>query len=130
MVTDGQGGRTMPPNEECPNCHQNVQDWHVEWYKSEGPMLFQGRAAMDCPLCGQPVGFRQGRIGPGPPGDPLVRRYAERAAEWALLGAKYAGGTLQGNISISGPGSQYANYWNSQKVLRADSNERAKKQGP
>jgi hypothetical protein len=21
----------MPPNEECPNCHRMVADWHVEW---------------------------------------------------------------------------------------------------
>ncbi len=49
----------MPPNEECPNCHQKVEDWHVEWYMTEGPALYQGLAAMDCPLCGQPVGFQQ-----------------------------------------------------------------------
>ena len=49
---------------------------------------------MDCPLCGQSVGFQQGKIGPAPAGVPLVRRNADKAAEWAPLGAKYAGGTL------------------------------------
>ena len=120
----------MPPHEECPNCHQNIEDWHVEWYKTEGPSLYQGLAAMDCPLCGQLVGFQQGRIGPAPPGVPLVRRYADRAAEWAPLGAKYAGGTLHGCISTSGPGTQYANYWTLQEVQQADANEKAKQQGP
>jgi hypothetical protein len=43
----------MPPNEECPSCHREVEDWHVEWYKAEARALFQGQAAMDCPLCGQ-----------------------------------------------------------------------------
>ena len=37
----------MPPNEQCPNCHRLVADWHVEWYKTEGPSLFQGLAALD-----------------------------------------------------------------------------------
>jgi len=85
---------------------------------------------MDCPLCGQPVGFQQGKIGPAPPGIPLVRRYAGKAAEWALLGAMYAGGTLQGYISTAGPGSQYANYWTPQEVQQADSNQQRKQQGP
>src|SRR5438876_348277 len=67
-------------------------------------------------LCGQPVGFQQGKIGPAPPGVPLVRRYVDSAAGWAPLGAKYAGGTLHGYISTPGPGSQYANYWTPQEV--------------
>jgi hypothetical protein len=86
----------MPPNEECPNCRRKVEDWHVEWYKSEGPLLFKGLMAMDCPLYGQPVGFQQGKIGPAPPGVPLVRRYVGKAAEWAASQAVSAGGTLQG----------------------------------
>ncbi len=120
----------MPPNQECPNCHQKVEDWHVEWYKTEGPALFKGFLAMDCPLCGQAVGFQQGKIGPAPPGVPLVKRDADKAAEWAPLGAKYAGGTLQGYISRVGPGSQYANYWTRQEVQQADSRQQKKKQGP
>jgi hypothetical protein len=120
----------MPPNEDCPNCHRKVDDWHVEWYKTEGPSLFQGLAAMDCPLCGQAVGFHQGKIGPAPLGVPVVRRYVDKAAEWAALGAKYAGGTLHGYVSTIGPGSQYANYWTSQEVHQADLNEQGKKQGP
>src|ERR1700722_16738887 len=120
----------MPPNEECPNCHQTVEDWHVEWHKTEGPALYKGLVALDCPSCGQPVGFQQGRIGPAPPGVPLVRRCADRAAEWASLGAKDAGGRLDGYISTSGPGRQYANYWTRQEVQQADANERAKQQGP
>jgi hypothetical protein len=120
----------MPPNEECLICRQIVEDWHVEWYKTEGPALYKGLAAMDCPLCRRPVGFQQGKIGPAPPGAPLVRRDADKAAEWTPLGAKYAGGTLQGYISSVGPGSQYANYWTPQEVQQADSKQQNKKQGP
>jgi hypothetical protein len=114
----------MPPNEECPNCHQIVEDWHVEWYESEGPTLYKGQAAMDCPLCGQAVGFHQGKIGPAPPGVPMVRRHVQKAANWAPLGAQYAGGTLAGYISTAGPGSQYARYWTAQEVQNADMNEK------
>ncbi len=49
LGSNGQGDPGDAPNEECPNCHQKVEDWHVEWYKTEGPMLFRGLAAMDCP---------------------------------------------------------------------------------
>ena len=120
----------MPPNEECPNCHQVVADWHIEWYKTEGPSLFHGQAALDCPLCGQPVGFQGGKIGPAPPGVPLVKRHVDQAAAWANLGAMYAGGTLQGYVSAPGPGSQYANYSTQQEAQQADGNEKAKRQGP
>src|SRR5262245_6124883 len=114
----------MPPNEECPNCHRMIEDSHVEWYRTEGPSLLQGLAALDCPSCRQPVGYHQGRIGPAPPGVPLVRRSADRAAAWAQLGAQYAGGTLHGYLATAGPGSQYANYWTPQEVQQADSNEK------
>src|SRR5947209_3112230 len=120
----------MPPNEECPNCHRIVADWHVEWYKTEGPKLYKGLAAMDCPLCGQPVGFQQGKIGPAPPGVPLVRRDTDKAAEWAASQAVSAGATLQGYTSVAGAGVQYASYWTLQEVRQADANEQAKKWGP
>jgi hypothetical protein len=120
----------MPPNEKCPMCHELIEDWHLEWYRTEGPQLFRGLAAMDCPLCGSAVGYQQGRIGPVPAGAPLVKRDAEKAAEWASFGAKYAGGTLSGYVSTPGPGSQYANYWSVQEVQQADSKELARQQGP
>lgn len=102
----------------------------MEWFASEGPLLFQGQAAMDCPVCGRPVGFQKGQIGRAPLGVPLVRRHVDRAAEWAPLGAKYAGGTLHGYVSTAGPGIQYANYWTLNEVQQADLNEQAKNQGP
>jgi hypothetical protein len=120
----------MPPNEECPNCHLLVEDWHLEWYKTEGPLLYQGRAALDCPSCRQAVGFQGGKIGQPPPGVPLVRRYADRAAAWAASQAVSAGGTLQGYTSARGAGAQYANYWTPREVQQADDDERAKQQGP
>ena len=113
----------IPPYEECPNCRQIVSDWHIEWYKSEGPVLYQGLAAMDCPLCGQSVGFHQGKIGPAPGGVPLVRRSADRAAEWAASQAISAGGTLQGYTSAAGAGRQYSNDWTPQELRQADAKQ-------
>jgi hypothetical protein len=116
----------MPPNEKCPNCHQLVRDWHVEWYKTEGPSLYRGLTAMDCPLCGQLVGYQHGKIGAAPPGVPLVRRYAEKAAQWAASQAVSAGGTLQGYTSVAGAGAQYANYWTASEVQQADRDQQAR----
>jgi hypothetical protein len=107
-----------------------VADWHVEWYRGEGPALYRGLAAMDCPLCRQPVGFQQGRVGPAPGGVPLVKRYADKAAEWAASQAVSAGATLHGYTSSAGAGAQYANYWTSQEIRQADADEQAKQQGP
>lgn len=120
----------MPPNVECPNCHFEVQDWHVEWYKSEHALLYRGNASMDCPLCGQPVGLVQGNIGPPPPGVPMVRRHADKAAEWAAFQAKHAGGTLYGYLTTLGSGLQYSGYWPDQEIMKADADEKAKSGGP
>ena len=121
----------MPPDEECPICHQKIQDWHFERYdKPEQSALYRGVAAMDCPRCGGPVGFQQGTIGPAPSGVLLVRRRADKAAAWAPLGAAYAGGNLAGYLSKLGPGQDYSTYWSAQEVQQADADERAKTQGP
>jgi hypothetical protein len=85
---------------------------------------------MDCPLCRQPVGFQQGKIGPAPPGVPVVRRSADQAAQWAASQAISAGGTLQGYTSAAGAGAQYANYWTAQEIQQADANAQSKQQGP
>src|SRR5271157_4137447 len=69
-----------------------------------GFQLYQGLAALDCPLCRQPVGFQGGRIGPAPPGVPLKTRHADQAAQWAASQAISAGGTLQGIHRWPGPG--------------------------
>jgi hypothetical protein len=116
----------MPPNEECPSCHLVIADWHVEWFESEGPLLYRGLAAMDCPSCRGPVGFKQGKIGLAPQGSPVVTRSVEKAAEWAAFQAVSAGGTLQGYLAGGGAGMQYANYWTKQDVLDADTNQKAK----
>jgi hypothetical protein len=112
----------MPPNEECPHCQQKVEDWHVEWYLTEGPALWRGLVAMDCPLCGQAVGFQQGKIGLPPPTVPLVKRNADKAAVWAAAQAISAGATLQGYTSSAGAGIQYATYWTPQELKQADEN--------
>ena len=120
----------MPPNEDCPACLVKVQDWHVEWYKTEQSALYRGLATMDCPLCGRTVGFHKGNIGPAPPGVTLAKRDVDKAAEWAVSQAVAAGGTLMGYISTPGAGMQYAGYWSAQEILQADANEQAKTQGP
>jgi hypothetical protein len=124
------GNTTMPPNEQCPNCHRLIEDWHIEWYKTEGPSLYKGLAALDCPLCRQPVGYQRGQIGPAPWGVPVVRRYIDQAAAWAATQAISAGGTLQGYTSVAGAGIQYANYWTAQDVHQADADAQAKQGGP
>lgn len=121
---------TMPPNQTCPNCLQLIEDWHLEWYKTEVPSFYKGLAAIDCPLCGEAAGFQGGQIGPAPFGVPVVKRYVDKAADWAVLGAQYAGGTLQGYVSAPGPGRQYLSYWTTTEVRQADANEHAKKRGP
>lgn len=120
----------MPPNEECPNCHRVVADWHVEWYKNEGPSLYQGLMVLDCPLCRQAVGFQGGKIGSALPGAVLVKRHAAQAAEWAASQAISAGGTLQGYTSVAGAGIQYAFYWTLQEITQADTDRQAKQGGP
>lgn len=120
----------MPPNERCPHCRQMIEDWHLEWYSPGVPALYKGLAATDCPLCGMAVNYQQARIGPAPFEVSVVRRAVEKAAEWATLGAQFAGGTLEGYVSTPGPGMQYANYWSLQEIQIADANEQAKNQGP
>ena len=107
-----------------------VADWHVEWYKTEGPSLYQGLAALDCPLCRQPVGFQGGKIGPAPAGAPMMRRDADQAAQWVASQAISAGETLQGDTSAAGAEIQYAAYWTPQVVQQADARRRAKQGGP
>src|SRR5438132_8361247 len=85
----------MPPNEECPNCHRNVEDWHVEWYKTETRALYQGLAAMDCPLCGQPVGFQGGVIGLAPPGATGATVRGESGRVGGLAGRLRGGNTAR-----------------------------------
>lgn len=93
-------------------------------------MLYRGLAALDCPLCRQPVGFQGGKIGPAPPSAPLVRRHADQAAAWAASPAVSAGGALLGYTSTAGAGAQYAGYWPPQEIQQADAGQRAKHGGP
>jgi hypothetical protein len=120
----------MPPNEECPHCRFVVQDWHVEWYGTDVPRLYQGKAAMDCPVCGGAVSFQKGQIGMATASTPILRRHADKAADWAQVGASFAGGTLQGYTSTIGPGNQYATYWRLQEIVQADADQAAKNKGP
>jgi hypothetical protein len=115
----------MPHNQVCPCCLIKIEDWHVEWCKSEVPALYKGLAALDCPLCGEPTSLVGLVVGTAPLSVPLVRRDVHKAAEWAVDQA--AGGSLEWYTSNAGPGIQYANYWSLAEIQRADQDERAKK---
>ena len=46
----------MPPNERCPYCAVLILDWHNEFYEGDQrTAIYRGEAAMDRPLCSQPV---------------------------------------------------------------------------
>lgn len=125
---DAEAIRSMPPNQECPHRRRLIEDWHIEWYKSEATAINRGLAAMDCPLCGGAVLCRMLLIGLAPSGVPVLKREVTQAAEWAE--SQSTSGTLQGYISSIGPGTQYANYWTFPEVHQANAIEHAKKRGP
>lgn len=51
----------MPPNEECPSCHQAVADWHIEWYKAEGPRSIEAWRRWIALYVGNRSGFKGAR---------------------------------------------------------------------
>jgi len=57
------------------------------------------------------------------PGAAVLKRHAEKAAEWAASQAVAAGGTLQGYVGAAKAGVQYARYWTAQEIQQADANE-------
>ncbi len=70
------------PGGKCPGCGADI-DWHADWV-AEHKLIYQGRAAIDCPLCGAAVlmpGYVNFSIAPDTV--PVLRRSLTRAHKWA-----------------------------------------------
>jgi hypothetical protein len=110
--------KALPANEKCPMCGVVVEDWHTEWYESsQVRALYQGKAAMDCPVCQQPVGYVGAVVGLAPAGVPVLKRSVTKAADWASDPAHQ---TLE-NYIINQQGKQYHGYWSDDEIKQADS---------
>jgi hypothetical protein len=113
----------MPPNEPCPHCGELILDWHNEWYEAaQRRAMYSGQAAMDCPLCRQPVLWFESRDIAAPPGNaqvPVYQRSAVLAARWVpIREPAYSG--LAGYIANHPAGQQYSGYWQPTEVQQAD----------
>ena len=88
-VRHARGERAMPPNEPCPHCSELILDWHNEWYDgAQRRAIYIGLAAMDCPLCRQPVLWLKSRDVTAPAVNSQAtvhHRLAVLAAQWAPI---------------------------------------------
>jgi hypothetical protein len=113
----------MPPNEPCPHCGQLIRDWHNEWYEgAQRRAIYSGHAAMDCPLCRQPVLWFESRHLAAPAGNAQVQVYqrsAILAAQWVPI-REATCGNLAGYISNHPAGQQYGGYWQASEIQQAD----------
>jgi hypothetical protein len=113
----------MPPNQPCPHCGQLIFDWHNEWYEGEQRRaIYNGHAAMDCPLCRGAVLWFQSRDIAAPPVDAQVEvdhRSVLIAAQWVPI-REATCGDLAGYIANHPAGQQYAGYWQPGEVQQAD----------
>jgi hypothetical protein len=101
----------MPGKKPCPNpsCGELIHDWHTEWLvKQHRVLVFNGKAATDCPVCRSPI-LIPGEVvlGLAPDTVPLLRRSRSQADKWAYWSA--------GSASVDAyletlEGSQYAGY--------------------
>jgi hypothetical protein len=113
----------MPPNERCPHCAEFILDWHNEFYDgAQRRAIYRGQAAMDCPLCSQPVfWFESGDIAAPPVNAqvPVFRRSAGIAAQWVPIRESTCI-NLAGYIANHPAGQQYSDYWQPGEVQQAD----------
>ena len=113
----------MPPNERCPHCAALILDWHNEFYdREQRRAIYRGQAAMDCPLCRQPVLWFESRDIAAPPVNaqvPVYRRSAAIAAQWVPI-RETACINLAGYIANHPAGQQYGGYWQPSEVQQAD----------
>lgn len=113
----------MPPNEPCPHCGQLIRDWHNEWYDlAQRRAIYSGQAAMDCPLCRQPVLWFQSRDLAAPAGNAPVQVYkrsATLAAQWVPIRESTCG-NLAGYVNSHPAGQQYGGYWQASEIQQAD----------
>jgi hypothetical protein len=113
----------MPPNEPCPHCGELILDWHNEWYDGEQRRtIYSGQAAMDCPLCRQPVLWFESRRIAAPPANaqvPVYHRSAIIASQWVPIREPTCA-NLAGYIVHHPAGQQYSSYWPHSEVQQAD----------
>jgi len=103
----------MPPESKCPHCGEVIEDWHREWYIVPGQeqLLYQKKAAADCPLCGGPVYPWQEGQPPAPleslPGVTVLKRSKAIAEKYCQ---SQLGMSRKDYIANTVPGQQYVNY--------------------
>jgi hypothetical protein len=119
----GGGKLVVPPNEPCPHCGQLILDWHNEWYEGEQRRaIYDGQAAMDCPICGGAVHWFQSRNIAAPAVNaqrPVHRRSAVIAAQWVPI-REPSYSNLAGYIARHPAGQQYSSYWRLSEIQQAD----------
>lgn len=98
-------------------------DWHNKFYEGEQRRaIYRGQAAMDCPLCGQPVLWFESSELAVPAAEvqlPVFRRLASIAAQWVPI-REAAFVNLAGYVANHTAGQQYNAYWQPGEVQQAD----------
>src|SRR5262245_61714211 len=115
-----------PANVPCPVCGAVVQDWHTEWTDPAlAPDFYKGARAIDCPLCGAWVLYKQQKIQAMPTGSSPqpAKRTPLQAARWAKSQSKQ--GSLREYMDQSAPGQQYRGYFTDPEVRNADADAQA-----
>lgn len=115
-----------PANVPCPVCGGVVQDWHSEWTDpAHAPDIYKGLRALDCPVCGAWVLYKEQKIQAVPAGDgpQKTKRLPLQAARWAK--SQSSQGNLRDYLDQSGPGRQYRGYFTDQEIQDADTDAQA-----
>jgi hypothetical protein len=99
-----------------------VPDWHREWHTREDQAkLFQGKAGMECPLCGATVmhaGWQVPLVLAPDESTPKVARDVQQAAYWA---AGNAGKSLADYLKTT-EGQPFSQFWSDLAVRQAERN--------
>jgi hypothetical protein len=115
-----------PANVPCPVCGGVVQDWHTERTDpAHAPDFYKGVRALDCPLCGGWVLYKDQKIEAVPAGDypQKTRRIPLQAARWAKSQSRQ--GNLRDYLAQTAPGPQYQGYFTDQEVQDSDADAQA-----
>jgi hypothetical protein len=98
-------------------------DWHNEWYDAaQRRVVYDGQAAMDCPLCRRAVLWFESRNIAAPPANaqlPVFERSPFLAAQWVPVREPNCV-NLAGYIATHPAGQQYGGYWTQSEVRQAD----------
>jgi DNA-directed RNA polymerase subunit RPC12/RpoP len=111
----------IPHNAPCPACGGVVHDWHSEWTDpAHGSDFYQGKRAIDCPLCNAWLLYKERQIQAVPTGESPqhTKRLPLQAARWAKSQCKE--GTLRGYLDHNTVGKQYADYFDDSDIQAAD----------